>query len=68
MKYLILSLIWIGYFFFHGYLSSVRFSRYLERLLKTIMSGTDFSIYYFPWYPPDIKLMKNKRRNSSSWL
>ena len=40
MKYLILSLIWAGYCFLHSYLISIRFTKYLERLLKN----------YYAWY------------------
>lgn len=40
MKYLILSLIWVGYCFLHSFLISFRFTKYLERLLKN----------YYAWY------------------
>jgi methanethiol S-methyltransferase len=40
MKYLILSLIWGVYCFLHSYLISIRFTKYLQRLLKK----------YYAWY------------------
>jgi methanethiol S-methyltransferase len=40
MKYLIISFLWTGYCFLHSYLISIRFTKYLERLLKD----------YYAWY------------------
>ena len=40
MKYLIISLIWVGYCFLHSYLISVRFTQFIERSLKN----------YYAWY------------------
>lgn len=34
MKYLILSIIWVGYCFLHSFLISIRFTNIITRLLK----------------------------------
>lgn len=40
MRYLVISLIWAGYCFLHSYLISIRFTKFIESLLKN----------YYAWY------------------